>query len=257
MVLASCTYHIIFQTVSFSCTMNLMTLQKTISDYQMSPETQKVVADTRLLLIASIAGGGKDTVVRELVKTGYYHRIVSHTTRQPRGNHGVMEVHGQDYHFIDLATAQQMLSQQAFVEAKYVHGNVYGTSLAEVKKAHVLDKIAVTDIDIQGVAEYLDVKPDTHAVFLLPPSVDTWLSRLGSRYGNLEAHKAEVHKRFQTARTEIMHILQDKRFVVIVNDDLETTVRRVRGVVTGEVDHTSGYAATVAEHLLDYLNSTV
>lgn len=234
-----------------------MTLQTAIKHYKMSDIAQKTIKNTRLLLVASIVGGGKDTVVKELIKTGYYHRIVSHTTRPPRNNHGVLEADGVDYHFINVAAAQAMLAEQEFVEAKYVHGNVYGTSLGEVTKAHDLDKIAVTDIDIQGVLEYLDVKPDTHAVFLLPPSVDTWLSRLSNRYGNLEAHRAEVYKRFETARNEIKHILEDDRFIVVINDDLETTVQRVRGVVTGEVTHTSSYAGKIAEHLLDYLDSKV
>lgn len=234
-----------------------MTLQHLIKTYKMSESARDTIMATRLLLVASIVGGGKDTVVKELIKTGYYHRIVSHTTRAPRSNHGVLEAEGLDYHFIDDDIAQTMLDKHEFIEAKYVHGNVYGTSLAEVKKAHDLDKIAVTDIDIQGVIEYLDVKPDTHAVFLLPPSVDTWLARLGNRYGNLEAHRLEVQKRFETAKREIEHILEDDRFIVIVNDDLETTVKRVRGVVTGEVDHTSSYARTIAEHLLDYLDSKV
>lgn len=234
-----------------------MNLEKAVQTYQMPVVAKDVIQQTRLLLIASITGGGKDTIVKELIKTGYYHRIVSHTTRPPRINHGVPEVDGVDYHFITEATALRMLQDNLFIEAKYAHGNVYGTSVEEVNKAHELDRIAVTDIEIQGVMEYLEVKPDTHAVFLLPPSVDTWLSRLSNRYGNLEAHKAEVHKRFVTAQKEIKHILDDKRFIVIINDDLATTVERVRGVVTGDIDHTSGFAGKIAEHLLDYLDATV
>lgn len=234
-----------------------MSLESTVQSYEMPHEAKQVIQQTRLLLIASISGGGKDTVVKELIKTGYYHRIVSHTTRAPRINHGISETDGHDYHFIDDQTALKMLQKHLFVEAKYAHGNLYGTSIEEVSKAHELDKIAVTDIEIQGVMEYLEVKPATHAVFLLPPSVDTWLSRLSNRYGNLEAHKAEVQKRFITAQKEIRHILSDKRFIVIINDDLATTVERVRGVVTGDIDHTSSFAGKVAEHLLDYLDSKV
>lgn len=234
-----------------------MSLKTAIEQYKMSDDARDVIEKTRLLLIASVAGGGKDTVAKELLKTGFYHRIVSHTTRQPRENHGITEVNGTDYHFISLETAEKLVHDKAFVEAKYVHGNIYGTSVAEVKQALDNDKIAVADPDIQGVVEYLKVKKDAHAVFLLPPSVDTWLARLSNRYGNLEAHRAEVQKRFETALVEISHILKDDRFVVIINDDLETTVERVRGVVTGEVTHTSGYAIKIAEHLLDYLHSKV
>lgn len=234
-----------------------MNLQQLIETYQMSDETKSLVTQSKLLLVASIVGGGKDTIVKELVKTGKFYRIVSHTTRSPRVNHGVPEEDGIDYHFITLDQAAELLEKKAFIEAKYVHGNVYGTSVAELEIAHKESKIAVTDIDIQGVMEYLDVKPDTHAVFLLPPSVDTWLSRLSNRYGNLDGHQDEIQKRFKTAYDEIKHIQDDKRFILVVNDDLETTVARVQAVLSGELDHTSGYADKIAEHLLDYLESRI
>lgn len=235
-----------------------MNLEQTIKNYQMSDAAHAVVQKTKLLLIASIAGGGKDTVVKELVKTGDFHRIVSHTTRQPRMNHGQPEVDGHDYHFIDQDTAARLLNDQAFIEAKYVHGNIYGTSVAEVEQAFTEGKFAVTDIDIQGVVEYLDVKPDTHAVFLLPPSVDTWIDRLSRRYdGDLSDHQEELQKRFRTAYDEIKHIQADERFVLIINDDLETTVKRVLEVLDGTVQRSSGYADKVTEHLIDYLESKI
>jgi guanylate kinase len=235
-----------------------MNLEEIIKNYEMSDVAHDVVQKTKLLLVASIAGGGKDTVVRELLKTGDFHRIVSHTTRQPRMNHGQLEVDGQEYHFIDQDTAAQLLHEKAFIEAKYVHGNIYGTSVAEVERAFNEDKVAVTDIDIQGVIEYLDVKPDTHAVFLLPPSVDTWIDRLSRRYeGDLSDHQEELQKRFRTAYDEIKHIQADDRFVLIINDDLETTVKRVLEVLNGTVQRSSGYADKVTEHLIDYLDSKI
>ena len=219
----------------------------------MSPETAELVRKTNLLLIAGIVGGGKNTVINELLKGSEYHEIVSHTTRLPRSNHGVTEMDGVDYHFITLTEAEELIKDKAFVEAKYVHGNVYGTSAAELKAAHKEDKIAVTDIDIKGVVEYLDIKPDTHAVFLLPPSVETWLARLERRYGSLEEHGEEIEKRLRTAKQEIEFIQQDERFILVVNDDLETTVERIEQIVAGQRDHTSDFALTIAEHLLEYI----
>lgn len=220
----------------------------------MSSRAAELVRSTELLLVAGIVGGGKNTIINELLKSDEYHEIVSHTTRAPRNNHGVMERDGVDYHFISLQQAEQLIKDKAFIEAKYVHGNVYGTSVAELQTAHDNGKIAVTDIDIKGVVEYLDIKPDTHAIFLLPPSVETWLSRLERRYGNLTDHEEEIEKRLQTAKEEIEFIRQDKRFILVVNDDLETTVERIAQVVKGERDHTSEFALTITEHLLEYIS---
>ena len=220
----------------------------------MPESTVRLVRDTKLLLIAGIVGGGKNTVINELLKDNdHYHQIVSHTTRALRINHGIKEKDGIDYHFVTLARAEKLLEEQAFIEAKYVHGNVYGTSAAELRVAHEQGKVAITDIDVQGVTEYLDIKPDTHAVFLLPPSVDTWLSRLSRRYGSLDEHADEIAKRFQTAHDEITHIMADKRFILVVNDDLGTTVERISQIVAGDRDETSDYAMTVAEHLLQFI----
>lgn len=232
-----------------------MELETLINDYRPSEETLELVRATDLLLIAGIVGGGKNTVIRELLKDGTYHEIVSHTTRTPRINHGVTERDGEDYHFVTSAEAVNLLTRKAFVEAKYVHGNVYGTSADELARAKSAHKIAVTDIDIHGVMEYLSIKPETHAIFLLPPSVETWLARLSRRYGNLDEHQAELQKRYTTAYQEITHIMQDPRFVLVVNDDLETTVARITQVVKGERNQTSDYAQTIAEHLLEYIET--
>lgn len=231
-----------------------MNLERHIENYRMSPETAELVKDTKLLLIAGVVGGGKNTVINELLKGSEYHEIISHTTRPPRNNHGEMERDGIDYHFITPSEAAELIADSAFVEVKYVHGNVYGTSAAELAVAHDNDRTAVTDIDIRGVVEYLDIKPDTHAIFLLPPSVETWLARLERRYGNLDDHREEIEKRLKTAHDEITFIQQDKRFILVVNDDLETTVERIEQIVAGERDHTSEFALTIAEHLLEYIS---
>lgn len=225
-----------------------------IATYAPSPEAIAVVQKTPLLLLVGITGAGKDTVSTHLESRGGFHRIVSHTTRPPRENLGVMEVDGHHYHFITLDEAARMLEQQAFVEAKYVHGKVYGTSVAEFEKIAAESAVAMTDLDFQGVREYLAIKPDTHAIFLLPPSVEEWTRRLTTRYGDLARHMAEVRVRFETAQRELREVMQDDRFVIVVNDNLEQTIDRVVGVVTGTIDHTSDRAHDIAEELLAYVN---
>jgi guanylate kinase len=230
-----------------------MTLEEKITQYQPSDDTVRKINETPLVLIASVVAGGKDTVTTEMVRLGGYQRIITNTSRAPRANEGVMEQEGVEYHFMDLARAEQLVDDQAFVEVKYVHGNVYGSTIAEFEHIESDGKIAIGDVDVQGLAEYLAIKPDTHAIFLLPPSVDTWLARLTKRYGNLDDHAEEITKRFRSARDEINTVMADKRFIIVVNDDLATTVERILDIVSGEAQATSEYAEAVAEHLLDFL----
>lgn len=228
-------------------------IEKKITSYKMSDEVAQLVRATPLLLISAPVGGGKNTVINELLNGEGFYEIVSHTTRAPRENHGTLERDGVEYHFIDLDEADRMLDAHEFIEAKYVHGNIYGTSAQELRNAAAQAKVAVTDIDIHGVKEYLAIKPDTHAVFLLPPSVEAWLKRLERRYGNLDEHMDEVKKRFQTAHAEIKNVIEDERFVIVINDDLMTTVERIRGVMDGTYSERSDYADAVTEHLIAFL----
>lgn len=232
-------------------------LAAAIASYHPSADAISLVQQTPLLLLVGVTGAGKDTIIRALEQKDAFHRIVSHTTRQPRENFGLIEVDGHDYHFINHSEAEQMVYSQAFIETKYVHGNVYGTSVEEFRRIAASKRIAMTDIDIQGVREYLDMKPDTHAVFLLPPNSAEWERRLTKRYGDLERHKSDIAKRLTSARQELQEAMQDDRFVVVVNNNLDQTIERVLKVATGEVDHTSDMAQEIADELLLYIDRKI
>src|SRR4051812_37296583 len=106
------------------------TLAQKLAAYRPAAAIQKIIKNTPILLLVGPTGAGKDSVKDELLKTGRFHHIISHTTRPPRINHGVIEQDGREYHFVDEATAKKMLDEQAFIEAKVYSGNLYGTSAA-------------------------------------------------------------------------------------------------------------------------------
>lgn len=202
------------------------TLAELIAHYQPTDATIELVRATKIALLVGISGAGKDTVKKELLKKPDYQDIISHTTRAPRANNGVHEVEGADYHFVDHDTAERMVKSHNFVEAKLVHGTVvYGTSVAELKKAHDEQKVAITDIDVQGVAEYKELSPQVVAMFILPPDFSTWRARLAKRYATKEEFDAEWTKRRDSAVKELTHALEVPYYHFIVNDELEHTVR--------------------------------
>lgn len=208
-----------------------MDLQTLIDTYEPSEETLELVAKAHITLLVGIAGAGKDTVKRELLKGDDFRDIVSHTTRQPRANNGTMEVADVDYHFIDTRAALKMLKDKAFVEAKLVHGDtVYGTSYAELKVGYDAGKISITDIDVQGVAEYKQLSQQAVAIFILPPSYSVWRERLASRYATTEEFEAEWPKRRDSAIRELSHALEVPYYHFIMNDDLVHTVQIAREI---------------------------
>lgn len=202
-----------------------MEIESLVHNYQTPEIAKEVVETTKILLLVGISGAGKDTIKGHLLKSDEYMDIVSHTTRAPRSNNGVPEVSGVDYHFITMDEAEVMLRSQEFIEAKYVHGTIYGTSLAAVKESHDTDKIAVTDLDVQGVTEYKDLSQDVMALFILPPDYDTWRERLQRRYPTAEAFAAEWPKRRASAIDELTHALEVSYYHFIINDDLDRAVR--------------------------------
>src|SRR4051812_13034101 len=134
-------------------------LVQKLAAYEPSQASKELIKQTPVLLLVGPTGAGKDSVKDELLKTGQFHHIVSHTTRPPRINHGVIEQDGREYHFVDEATAAKMLDGRAFIEAKIYSGNLYGTSAAEIQAANNEAKTAMTDLEVQGVAEYKALDP--------------------------------------------------------------------------------------------------
>jgi guanylate kinase len=204
-------------------------LSQKLSTYRPGPEASKLIKQTPILLLVGPTGAGKDALKDKLLEGGQYHHIVSHTTRPPRINHGIQEQDGLEYHFIDKKRAVQMLEKKEFIEAKGYSGNLYGTSLAEIRAAHDEDKVAMTDIEVQGVAEYKGFDPNVMAVFLLPPDFKTWQERLTRRYGDV-VDAQDARQRMLTALEELEQLLNTNYYMAVVNDDLEETFREIEAI---------------------------
>lgn len=207
-------------------------LAKRIEEYEPSSAVADLARSTKIALLVGISGAGKDTIKHELLKQPEFLDIISHTTRPPRKNNGVLETPDVDYHFIDDTTAEKMLANHEFIEAKFVHGIVYGTSIHELKKSHDARKIAITDVDVQGVDEYKQLSSDVVAIFIIPPSYSVWRQRLSQRYESDEAFAAEWDRRRNSAVSELQRALEVPYYHFIVNDDLERAVH-----VTGQIAH--------------------
>lgn len=208
-------------------------LARKLSVYQPATATAKLIKQTPILMLVGPTGAGKDSLKDKLLESGGYHHIISHTTRPPRINHGVIEQDGREYHFIDKATAEKMLDDQGLVEAKIYSGNLYGTSIAEIQAARDEGKIAMTDIEVQGVAEYKALDPGVMAVFLLPPDFQTWQKRLRKRYGDV-VDAEDSRRRLQTALEEIEQLLNTNYYTALINDDLNATFAQVQSITASK-----------------------
>lgn len=204
-----------------------------LKTYTPSKDTIELVRQTPITLLAGISGAGKDTIQHSLMETGKFHRITTHTTRKPRQNGGVWEQDGVEYHFISMPKAREMFEHGEFIEGNIYSGNVYGTSVAEIQQAHDKGLIAVTDIDVNGVAHYKHLSPDVIAVFVIPPSFEQWQQRLLARYGESNVSPEDLYKRMHTAITELEQALARPYYHFVVNDELARAVHAVESIAHG------------------------
>jgi guanylate kinase len=184
--------------------------------------------DFLLLILSSPSGAGKTTLTRMLLQNCPELRFsVSHTTRSPRER----EVDGRDYHFVDRARFLQLVGQGAFLEWAEVHGNLYGTSIAEIERARAAPGCTgmIFDIDYQGARQIRSKVDDVVAVFILPPSMQELERRLRGRASDAED---AVRRRFAMAQREIEHYaLFD---YLVVNDDVNRAFDELRSIAVGE-----------------------
>lgn len=225
-------------------------LKMLLAEYKTPEKAVELINKTPVVFLVGISGAGKDTILKELLKTDDYRLVISHTTRIPRENHGIMEQSGREYHFISLEEAIRMLKHKEFIEAKQYSGNIYGTSIFEVEEANRHRKIAISDIEVQGVSEYMKASPKVIPIFVLPPDFDTWQRRLKDRYKagmNLE----DIKKRLETAKTELQEALSKDYFQYVVNQDLQETVKIVDEIAHGHFsDEKNQQSSEVAKSLL-------
>jgi len=182
-------------------------------------------ARARPVVLAAPSGTGKTTIARRLVQSGPdFCFSVSATTRARRP----YERNGVDYEFLDRAAFEERVARGDFVEWAEVHGEMYGTPRAPLEQEAVRGRHVVLDIDVQGASQVGERIPDAVRIFLLPPSVDSLLSRLSAR--GTEDPEA-LARRLTTALAELEMV--EAFDYVVVNDDLEAAVQRVRELVTG------------------------
>ncbi|MDB5166319.1 MAG: guanylate kinase [Candidatus Saccharibacteria bacterium] len=242
----------------YNCVMesSVTTLLET---YRPSSATVELVNETPVVLLVGVSGAGKDTIKHQLLQTGRYHHIVSHTTREPRNNGGVMEQDGVEYHFVDRSVAVHMIEVGAFVEAKQYGTNIYGTSVAEIEQANGEGRIALTDIEVQGVSEYKAISSKVIAIFVLPPSYEEWQRRLYARYLPGEVDPADIMKRMQTAITELEEALEKPYYHFVINDDLNEAVHAVDSIAhnNDQFNQVDSTVRAQAEKLLEDLRQAV
>lgn len=208
---------------------NLEEFQKILAGYQISDESKEILAETKLVAMVASSSAGRNTIIKELLKSGDYHYIVSDTTRQKRTNDGVMEQDGVEYWFRPEEEVLADLQAGKYLEAAIIHNQqVSGISIRELQRAKAEGKAALSDIEIIGMQNIIKSKPDTYPLFILPPSFDVWMQRLDKRG---EMSLDEKRRRLGSAVQEFTSGLENDYYIFVINDDFHNSVKKIHGIV--------------------------
>lgn len=205
--------------------------KETLEHYSIAPRGKQILNETSLVLLLAATSTGRNTVIRELVKTGNFHFIVSDTTRKPRVNDGILEQNGLEYWFKSEQDFLNDLQKGLYLEAEVIHDQqVSGISFLELQRAKDEHKIAITDIDLKGCQTVVAAKPDTVAILLIPPSFEEWQNRIRRR-GIMET--TELRRRSETALRIFEAGLTGDYFKLIVSDNVERSSRLISMYASG------------------------
>jgi guanylate kinase len=179
-----------------------------------------------MLVVSAPSGTGKTTVVERLVQIVPDLALSrSYTSRAARTG----ESNGVDYNFITRERFDAMVAGDEFLEWADVFGNLYGTCASDAERQLADGRDLVLVIDVQGARQVRRRCPDMVGVFVLPPSFRILEQRLRGRSQDSEA---AMQRRLATARAEVAAFSEYE--YVIVNDELEACVDRLRAIVLAE-----------------------
>ena len=180
----------------------------------------------KFIIISGPSGVGKGTICERLIKELNAWYSVSMTTRGIREG----EVDGVNYYFISKDEFRKRINEGKLLEYNIYNDNYYGTP-----KDKVIEKLeegidVFLEIDVNGAKNVKNKFEDALLIYIAPPSMDDLRTRLLNR-GTEDL--ATIENRIKIASEEQKQIgFYD---YVVVNDDLEDAILKVKNIILDEV----------------------
>jgi guanylate kinase len=186
-----------------------------------------------LFVISAPSGSGKSTLCNMLLKNiDKLKMSVSFTTRSRRKG----ERNNIDYSYISERKFRGMIQRGEFAEWAMVHGNLYGTSVTQIKELNNRGYDIILDIDVQGARQIKKKISNAIFIFILPPSMSVLRRRLISRRTD---SREQVEMRLGIARKEISEY--EGYDYIVINKDLDIAYKQLASIIASSRLKTSRF----------------
>ena len=181
------------------------------------------------VILSGVAGAGKDTIKKELIKRmENVESLPSFTSRPMRPG----DIEGGTYYFVSKEEFEEMLKNQELYEYDVHHNHYYGSSKKLLNEKIASGKVIVKDIDVNGTEILKNTLKDIKIVtiFLRVPKEEL-RHRLENRVD--KPSEGEIILRLNRFDYEESRInIYD---YVLKNNDLEKTVQIIMAIIQNEL----------------------
>ena len=181
-----------------------------------------------LVVVSGFSGVGKGTLMKRLTeKYGQYALSISATTRAPREG----EVDGREYFFKTREEFEKMTREDRLIEYASYCGNYYGTPREYVEDQIAQGRDVILEIEAQGAYKVKKRYPDTLLLFVMPPDAGTLIERLSGRgTESQDVIQSRLHRALEES------LMAEKYEYMVINDDLEEGVEKIRSLIEAQRD---------------------